>query len=127
MFAKIKIILIVPVILIFNTSKSQSITLSGQIYEYATYYVSSFDFSTGATSVQIFRYELSSDQYPALVKVSFNASMISPAIGIYNEETIIAIETDPFELLAPIILDNRDLSSETSTVFDLDTPPNPVD
>ena len=107
--------------------KSQSISLSGEIFEYATYYVSSFDFGTGATNVQIFRYELSSDQYPASIKVRFNASMVSPAIGIYNEETIIAIETDPFELLAPIILDNRDLSSETSTIFDLDTPPNPVD
>ena len=88
--------------------KSQSISLSGEIFEYATYYISSFDFGTGATNVQIFRYELSSDQYPASIKVRFNASMVSPAIGIYNEETIISIETDPFELLAPIILDNRD-------------------
>ena len=127
MFTKIKVIFLIPVIFFFNILKSQSISLSGEIFEYATYYVSSFDFATGATSVQIFRYELSSDQYPASIKVRFNASMVSPAIGIYNEETIIAIETDPFELLAPIILDNRDLSSETSTIFDLDTPPNPVD
>ena len=127
MFAKIKIILIVPIIFIFNISKSQSITLSGEIYEYATYYVSSFDFGTGATSVQIFRYELSSDQYPASIKVRFNTSMVSPALGIYNEETIISIETDPFQLLAPIVLDNRDLSSEVSTIFDLGSPPNPVD
>ena len=127
MYTKIKIILLVPVVCFFNMLKSQSISLNGEIFEYATYYVSSFDFGTGATSVQIFRYELSSDQYPAPIKVRFNASMVSPAIGIYNEETIIAIETDPFELLAPIILDNRDLSSETSTIFDLDTPPNPID
>ena len=127
MLTKIKIILLIPVICFFNMLNSQSISLSGQIFEYATYYVSSFDFGTGATNVQIFRYELSSDQYPVSVKVRFNASMVSPAIGIYNEEIIIAIETDPFELLAPIVLDNRDLSSETSTIFDLDTPPNPVD
>ena len=127
MLTKIKIIFLIPVICFFNMLKSQSISLSGEIFEYATYYVSSFDFGTGATNVQIFRYELSSDQYPTSIKVRFNASMVSPAIGIYNEETIISIETDPFELLAPIILDNRDLSSETSTIFDLDTPPNPVD
>ena len=126
MFTKIKIILLIPIVCFFNVLKPQSVSLSGEIFEYATYYISSFDFGTGATSVQIFRYELSSDQYPASIKVRFNASMVSPAIGIYNEETIIAIETDPFELLAPIILDNRDLSSETSTIFDLDTPPNPV-
>ena len=127
MLTKIKIILLIPFIFFFNIIKSQSVSLSGEIFEYATYYISSFDFGTGATSVQIFRYELSSDQYPASIKVRFNTSMVSPAIGIYNEETIIAIETDPFELLAPVILDNRDLSSETSTIFDLDTPPNPID
>jgi len=127
MLTKIKIIFLIPVIFLFNIIKSQSVSLSGEIFEYATYYISSFDFGTGATSVQIFRYELSSDQYPASIKVRFNTSMVSPAIGIYNEETIIAIETDPFELLAPVILDNRDLSSETSTIFDLDTPPNPID
>ena len=127
MLTKIKIIFLIPVIFLFNIIKSQSVSLSGEIFEYATYYISSFDFGTGATSVQIFRYELSSDQYPVSIKVRFNTSMVSPAIGIYNEETIIAIETDPFELLAPVILDNRDLSSETSTIFDLDTPPNPID
>ena len=127
MLTKIKIILLIPIIFLFNLVKSQSVSLSGEIFEYATYYINSFDFGTGATSVQIFRYELSSDQYPASIKVRFNTSMVSPAIGIYNEETIIAIETDPFELLAPVILDNRDLSSETSTIFDLDTPPNPID
>ena len=127
MLNKIKIILLLPVIFFFNILKSQSVSLSGDIFEYATYYVSSFDFATGATSVQIFRYELSSDQYPVTLKVRFNTSMVSPAIGIYNEETIIEIETDPFELFAPVILDNRDLSSETSTIFDLDTPPNPID
>ena len=127
MFRKIKILFIIPVIFVFNFIKSQSIILSGEIFEYATYYVNSFDFGTGATSVQIFRYELSSDQYPVSVKVRFNTSMVSPALGIYNEQTIISIETDPFQLLAPVILDNRDLSSETSTIFDNDTPPNPID
>ena len=68
MFTKIKIILLIPVICFFNMLKSQSISLSGEIFEYATYYVSSFDFGTGATNVQIFRYELSSDQYPASIK-----------------------------------------------------------
>ena len=122
MYSKIKTLLIFPIILIFSVSKSQQspvITLSGEIFEYATYYISSFDFSTGATNVQIFRYEMSSDQYPVSLKVRFTASMISPALGVYNEQTIISIETDPFQLLAPIILDNRDISGETTTIFDL--------
>ena len=57
--------------------------------------------TTGATNVQIFRYELSSNQYPVSIKIKFNTSMISPALGIYNEQIIIALETEPFELLAP--------------------------
>ena len=38
---------------------AQNVTLSGDIYEYATYYVNSFDLNSGATNVQIFRYQLS--------------------------------------------------------------------
>ena len=43
---------------IVNLAQAQNITLNGQFYEYATYYVSNFDLNTGATNVQIFRYEL---------------------------------------------------------------------
>ena len=127
MFKKINFTIAILFSFALNISKSQSITLSGDIYEYATYYVNSFDFATGATNVQIFRYEVTSDQYPVSIKVRFNASMISPALEIYNDQVIISLETDPFQLLAPIVLDNRDLSSEVSTIFDADSPPNPVD
>ncbi len=127
MLTKIKIILLIPIIFLFNIIKSQSVSLSGEIFEYATYYISSFDFSTGGTNVQIFRYELTSDQYPITVKVRFTSSMISPALGVNNEQTIISVETNPFEIQAPLILDNRDISSETSTIFDQDIPPNPID
>ena len=123
----IKFILLTPIVFVLNLAKSQTLTLQGDIFEYATYYISSFDFNTGATNVQIFRYELSSDQYPATVKVKFTSSMLSPALGINNEQVIISIETDPFEIQAPLILDNRDISSETTTIFDQDIPPNPIE
>tara|TARA_Y100000591_G_scaffold243493_1_gene214254 strand:- start:140 stop:1309 length:1170 start_codon:yes stop_codon:yes gene_type:complete len=127
MLTKIKIILLIPVIFFINLIRSQSISLSGEIFEYATYYISSFDFSTGGTNVQIFRYELSSDQYPTVVKVRFTSSMLSPALGIDNNQTIISIETNPFQIQAPVILDNRDISSETTTIFDQGIPPNPIE
>jgi len=127
MLAKIKILLLIPVIFFFNVIRSQSVSLSGEIFEYATYYISSFDFSTGGTNVQIFRYELSSDQYPTVVKVRFTSSMLSSALGIDNNQTIISIETNPFQIQAPVILDNRDISSETTTIFDQDIPPNPIE
>ena len=107
--------------------QGQNINLSGNIFEYATYYVNSFDFNTGATNVQIFRYELSSDEYPVPIKVKFLATILSPALGINNAQSIIEIETDPFQLQAPLILDNRDLSGTTTNIFDMDSPPNSIE
>ena len=83
----------------FQTARGQSVDLNGEIFEYATYYVNSFDLGTGATNVQIFRYQLSSNEYPISIKVRFMASMLSPALGINNEQTIIEIETDPLSLI----------------------------
>ena len=113
-------------VFILNVIRSQTITLSGEIFEYATYYLNSFDLGTGATNVQIFRYQLSSDQYPVDVKIRFRTSMLSPALGINNEQTIIEIQTNSFSLQAPLILDNRDISSETTFIYDMDSPPNSV-
>ena len=110
----LKFIIVTPFCVFGKLAKSQNRTLSGDIFEYATYYISSFDFNTGATNVQIFRYELSSDQYPASVKIKFNTSMISPALGINNEQVIISLKLIHLKLLAPLVLDNRDLSSRNN-------------
>ena len=105
---------------------AQNVMLSGDIYEYATYYVSSFDLNTGGTNVQIFRYQLTSDEYPVPVRIWFRASLVSPSLGISSPSTIIEIVTDPFDLKAPVILDNRDISSETTTIYDMASPPNSI-
>ena len=110
----------------FQNARGQSVDLNGEIFEYATYYVNNFDLSTGATNVQIFRYQLSSPEYPIQVKVLFKASVLAPTIGINSEQTIIEVQTDVFDLQAPIILDNRDISSETSIIYDMDSPPNSI-
>ena len=55
----------------FQNARGQSVDLNGEIFEYATYYVNSFDLGTGATNVQIFRYQLSSNDYPVSIKVRF--------------------------------------------------------
>ena len=112
---------------IVNLAQAQNITLNGQFYEYATYYVSNFDLNTGATNVQIFRYELSSSQYPVTLKIRFKSSILSPSLGINSEQTIIETETFPIQFQAPVIIDNRDISSETVTLYDMDTPPNPIE
>jgi hypothetical protein len=120
-------LLVILTLGILQPVKAQSITLSGDIYEYATYYVNSFDLNTGATNVQIFRYQLESDQYPIPVKIWFRASMVSPSLGITAATTIIEIETGVFSLQAPLILDNRDISSETSIIYDMGSPPNQIE
>ena len=94
---------------LFQHLLAQNVTLSGDIYEYATYYVNSFDLNSGATNVQIFRYQLESDVYPIAAKIRFRASMVSPSLGINAPTTIIEIETGLFDLQAPLILDNRDI------------------
>tara|TARA_Y100000590_G_scaffold454251_1_gene600704 strand:- start:5746 stop:6915 length:1170 start_codon:yes stop_codon:yes gene_type:complete len=110
----------------FRTISAQDVNLSGEIFEYATYYISSFDIGTGATNVQIFRYEMSANQYPVSVRVKFRAHMVSPQLGITAPTTIIEIITDPFDLQAPLILDNRDISSVTTQIYDMASPPNPI-
>ena len=120
--------LITIALCIFSSSKSQNISLQGEIFEYATYYVSSFNLNTGSTNVQIFRYQLSAaDTGFQEIKVHFKASMISPAIGINDDQTIIEIKTDPFQFKNGVLLDNRFISSETTIIYDLDSPPNSIE
>ena len=52
--------------------------------------------------------------------------MVSPQLGITAATTIIEIITDPFDLQAPLILDNRDISSVTTQIYDMASPPNPI-
>ena len=122
-----KIIFVLLIIINTQSLKGQGITLDGEIFEFATYYISSFNLNTGATNVQIFRYQLSADTYPVQVKIRFKASILSPILGINNNLTIMEVETDPFGLEAPIILDNRDISSEATVIYDMDHPPNSIE
>ena len=117
---------------LISSIKSQTdlpnVTLQGEIFEYATYYINSFDINTGSTNVQIFRYQLSSvDTGFQEVKVHFKASMISPSLGIENNQTIIEVQTDPFRFKNGILLDNRFISSETTIIYDMDSPPNSIE
>ena len=98
--------------------QSVDINVQGEIYEYATYYVSSFDVATGATNVQIFNYSLEASTYPVFIKIRFKASILSPGLGINSDATIVEIETDPFLIQDGLYLDNRDLSSEMTFIND---------
>ena len=107
---------------------AQTVTFAeGDIFEYATYYVSNFNIQTGASDVQLFRYRLSSEygyDNDVFAKLLFRASMVSPALGIDDDETLVILETHPFQLRADLWIDNRDLSITTTTLYDLNY--NPV-
>ena len=100
------------------SGQSVDINVQGEIYEYATYYVSSFDVATGATNVQIFNYSLEASSYPVFIKIRFKATILSPGLGINSDATIVEIETDPFQIQDGLYLDNRDLSSEITFLND---------
>lgn len=98
---------------------------------YATYYVSGIDLRTGATDVLLFGYLLREEQRKysepdVWVYVEFEMTMFSPALGIETPTTVIKITTDPFQLLADLRIDNRQLSMETTFLYDLDSPPNRI-
>ena len=109
-------------------STAQTVIFSeGDIFEYATYYIGNFNIQTGESDVQMFRYKLSSEdgyENDVFVKLWFRISMISPALGIDADETLIILETDPFQLRADLWIDSRNLSTSTTTLYDNSIPPN---
>ncbi|MEE9166276.1 MAG: hypothetical protein V3U24_02275 [Candidatus Neomarinimicrobiota bacterium] len=98
---------------------------------YATYYVSGIDLKTGATDVLLFSYLLreKGDKYEdpeVWASLEFEMSMISPSLGIESRTTVIKMETEPFQMFAPLRIDNRQLSTETTFLYDRDSPPNEI-
>ena len=106
----------------YSTAQTVVTFAEGDIFEYATYYIGNFNIQTGESDVQMFRYKLSSEygyQNDVFVQLWFRISMISPALGIDADKTLIILETDPFQLRADLWIDSRDLSNTTNTVYDV--------
>ena len=109
---------------LFNGILAAQVKLDGQFFDYATYYISNIDVSTGQSDVPLFRYRISSDTYPIYAKVWFKASILSPALGIESRTTLTEIESTPFQMKADILLDNRNFSTNSTSLLDEDSPPN---
>ena len=122
------ITIIISLCCLSRYSTAQTVTFSeGDIFEYATYYIGNFNIQTGESDVQMFKYKLSSEygyENDVFVKLWFRISIISPALGIDADETLIILETDPFQLRADLWIDSRDLSNTTNTIYDVNG--NPV-
>ena len=99
--------LFIYIICLLNISYSQNVKLDGQFYPYSTYYISSFNVSTGESSVPLFRYRVTTNNYPVMVKAYFKSSFLSPQLGINSRTTLIELESNAFLMNADIILDNR--------------------
>lgn len=122
----LKTLLIYLIILSGECLFSQTARLDGQFFEYSAYYVSSIDIKTGTSQAPLFRYRITSDQYPLYLQIWFRASMVSPTLGIKERATIIELESNTFKVEADIILDNRSFSSATTFLYDQASPPNVV-
>ena len=61
---------------------------------------------------------MQSNVYPVYIKIRFEATILSPGLGINNNATIVNIETDPFLMQDGLYIDNRDLSSEVTFISD---------
>jgi len=126
-----KIPIIVAAILFFSqllTAQSVKLAHTPGFVPYEMYYISSIDLTTGSSDVQFFGFRLfeeSSDYSNVWVSLVFEITMRSPTLGIDEPTTVLKIETDPFRLLADVRVDNRDLTVETSQIFDMAS--NPVD
>ena len=114
---KLKTILL-NIIWISTVSFSQSVTLDGQFYPYSTYYISSFNLSTGESTVPLFRYRLIANEYPVTAKIYFKASFLSPQLGINNRTTLIELESNVFQMNDDIVFDSRKFSENTTMIFD---------
>jgi len=109
-----------------SASISAQAKLEGQFYEYATYYMSNIDVQTGQSDVPFFRFRINSNSYPIYAKAWFRASVLSPSLGINAWTTLVAIETNAFQMKADVVLDNRNFTSNTTSLIDEGNPPNVV-
>lgn len=83
------------------------------------FYVGDFDFTNAAANPLIFRYRLSADVYPVKMKITFGMTATVPTLGLNNEEIFFA-ETDFFEIENQIIISNRELDENTTTIKDIE-------
>ncbi|MBT3215841.1 MAG: hypothetical protein HOG68_03455 [Candidatus Marinimicrobia bacterium] len=114
-------------IIVFPTKgRSQNVTVTGQIFEYVTYYMSNFDVQSGSSDIQLFRYLIQSDTYPVYCKVWFKASMVSPSLGVTSATTIVELESNVMQLLADLALDNRYFTVTSDFLYDQASPPNTI-
>lgn len=89
---------------------------------YEMYYISSIDLTTGSSDVLFFGYRLSeesNDYSNVWASLAFEMTLRSASLGIDQPTTVLSIETDPFRMLADIRFDNRDLTIETSVIYDM--------
>ncbi len=121
--------LLLASLLFYSVIFGQTFTINGQFNQFFTYYIVSFDTETGETDVQLFNYDLACPDCPKTGKyydppvslgVTFSATMKSPFLGKTSRETVAYIYTkEPFDIKAPVNIDNRQFTTETLEIYDI--------
>ncbi len=120
-------------ILIFGPLNAQDVNVTFRqnglagFTEHVTYYLSSFDIQSGTSQFDFFEYWLVADHYPADVELEFSLKVKSPALGLNTPAEIVRVETNRFRMISHrIMINNRDLSKNTSFLLDDANPPNTI-
>ena len=125
MFKRIITLTILSIVLNKSSLIAQA-SLEGQFFEYTSYYISNFNINTGESDAPLFRFRIRSDSYPIYTKIWFRASLLSPSLGLDSRETLTEIESNVFQMKEDIIIDNKNFSTNASTLLDEGNPPNVV-
>lgn len=111
--------LAVATICCFNTARAQDAVIN-EIYfdEFVTFYLSSVDINTGATSINFFELELAPAPGVSSVRIEieFKFQVRSEALGLDFDDLFLTVTTNPFDLTDAVRVRNTDLNTTTSSL-----------
>ncbi len=111
--------LVVLVVLLGGNRAQGQVTLDVRFSDFITFYVSSIDIGTGASDVEMFTMELSSND-PVMVVIKFIISIDSAPMGLSYAEEFLSVTTNEFELNGILRISNTELNTATDELHYVD-------
>ena len=107
-------IVLLAALLMGNQARGQGVNLNVSFSDFITFYVSSIDVGTGASSVEMFTMELSSiGDNPVPVIIKFSIRIDSAPMGLSYDKEFLSVSTDPFDLDGTLRVSNTELNMDT--------------
>ena len=107
-------IVLLAALLMGNQARGQGVNLNVSFSDFITFYVSSIDVGTGASTVEMFTMELSSiGDNPVPVIIKFSIRIDSAPMGLSYDQEFLSVSTDPFDLDGTLRVSNTELNMDT--------------